>query len=197
MPKICNVEGCEKSVKAKGLCSKHYYRLSKYGDVEYVKVVQTGMKKKFPQEYRILSAIRNRCYNKRSEVYPRYGGRGIKVCKRWLGPRGIFNFLEDMGPRPGKEYTIDRIDNDKGYSPGNCRWATWTEQENNRRSNVLYEYKGKKMTLPQWARELGIGYGTLCYRKYKNRMSPPELFAPVDARYSHKKHYVEASSTLE
>lgn len=80
--------------------------------------------------YRAWRAMRNRCTNPRNANWPHYGGRGIKVCKRW----GDFeNFLKDMGQRPSPSYSLDRINNDLGYNPGNCRWATRTEQSRNRR----------------------------------------------------------------
>lgn len=76
----------------------------------------------------------NRCTNPKVADYPRYGGRGITVCERWLGEHGFANFLSDMGHRPagkGKDkMTLDRIDGDKGYSPENCRWATLHQQNN-------------------------------------------------------------------
>jgi len=79
-----------------------------------------------------------------------YFDRGITVCERWQ----LFeNFLADMGQRP-PGMTLDRIDNDKGYDPGNCRWATPTQQRNNRRDTKLYTYAGKKMTLTDWVREI-------------------------------------------
>lgn len=75
----------------------------------------------------------SRCYNKNSHNYRRYGERGIKVCKRW---QEYENFLIDMGRRPGKGYSIDRINNDGNYEPGNCRWATAKQQANNQRKRV-------------------------------------------------------------
>lgn len=77
-----------------------------------------------------------RCGNARNPGFANYGGRGITVCERWLS---FENFLADMGPRPTPAHSIDRIDNDRGYEPGNCRWATVTEQNRNRRSTKLNE----------------------------------------------------------
>lgn len=79
--------------------------------------------------------MRDRCLNEKYSNYPNYGGRGITVCERWLQPRGLgfLNFLADMGERPGPELSLDRIDNDGNYEPGNCRWATRSQQNANQR----------------------------------------------------------------
>lgn len=93
-----------------------------------------------------------RCTNPKNSAYATHGGRGIAVCERW---RTFANFLTDMGERPDG-LTIERIDNDRGYEPGNCRWATRKEQANNRRTSVLIEFRGESKCLSEWARAIGI-----------------------------------------
>lgn len=111
-------------------------------------------------EYRSWKTMRNRCNNPRTPDYADYGGRGITVCERW----GSFvAFLEDMGPRP-RGTTIDRIENDRGYEPGNCRWATVIEQANNRRNTRIVEFRGQRKTVRQWSAEVGLAWSAIQYR---------------------------------
>ena len=98
------------------------------------------------QEYGCWQAMKNRCNNKRNKTYLSYGGKGIRVCDRWEGEDGFINFLADMGKRPSPKHSIDRIDNDKGYYPENCRWATTLEQLYNRSVTKKYMHKGEKLT---------------------------------------------------
>jgi len=108
--------------------------------------------RKASPEYKTWIGMVKRCLNEKSHRYKNYGGRGIKVCERWL----LFDsFFEDMGVRPSPKHSIDRIDVNGNYEPVNCRWATVLEQAHNKTNSVFYEYDGKRQVLAEWARELG------------------------------------------
>jgi hypothetical protein len=131
-------------------------------------------------EYRAWQKLRDRCYNPRSQRYGRYGARGIKVCDSW---RDSFeNFYQDMGPRPSKAHSIERINNDGDYSPHNCKWATRTEQNRNRSDNIMLEYGGESMTMTEWSRRFGIGAKTLELRLKAGWTTEKALTTPVAAR---------------
>lgn len=110
-------------------------------------------------EYGVWKGIKKRCFNVKELHYKEYGERGITMCDRWKN--SFENFISDMGQRPGDEYTIDRIDFNGNYEPGNCRWVTMKVQGNNKRNNRIIEYRGIKKTLQQWADHLGINVSTL------------------------------------
>jgi hypothetical protein len=105
--------------------------------------------------------MKGRCQNPNNHKYPIYGARGIKVCDRW---QKFENFLADMGERPSKKYSIDRIDNDGHYTPDNCRWADRYEQQNNTRRNRLITINGETKTMSQWGRQFGISPDTIWNR---------------------------------
>ena len=88
--------------------------------------------KSYSKIYKIYSAMIQRCYNPKNEAWEYYGERGIKICKRWLGKKGFINFYQDMGDKP-KGLSLDRINNNKGYSKNNCQWSTPLQQVLNRR----------------------------------------------------------------
>jgi hypothetical protein len=122
------------------------------------------MKDKTPKsktvEYQAWSNMRARCLHSSNPGYVNYGARGIKVCDRWA--ESFDNFLEDMGPRPSSDHSLDRYpDNDGDYEPGNCRWATREEQMNNMRTNRSFEVGDEKLTISQGSKKLGINYSTL------------------------------------
>lgn len=113
-------------------------------------------------EYGIWQAMKRRCDTPSVNRYERYGGRGICVCDRWLND--FWTFYHDMGPRPSSDYSLERINNDGDYEPGNCVWATRKEQANNRSSNHLVEYEGEMLTISQLSDKTNIKQGTLWYR---------------------------------
>jgi hypothetical protein len=113
--------------------------------------------------YRRWSSMKSRCNNPNNIAYDRYGGRGIKVCDEW--DKSFIKFYEwaiQNGFR--EDLSLDRIDNNKGYSPDNCRWATRFEQARNVRRNHMITYNGKTQCIGAWAEETGIRRDTLLYR---------------------------------
>lgn len=115
--------------------------------------------------YQVWRGMLNRCYNEKLFSFRHYGGRGIKVCDRWLNGNsknlGFECFVQDMVARPSPKHSIERIDNNGDYCPENCRWATMAEQALNRRSTHSVEMNGKTQPIAAWARELGINVGTI------------------------------------
>ena len=129
--------------------------------------------------YRTWKGIKERCYNPHCFSYPRYGGRGIALGDEWLNNAQAFceyvSKLEHYGERG---YSLDRIDNNKNYEPENLRWATPKEQCRNRRSNIIVEYQGQKMTLVEASEKSGINRATLLARMYRGETGE-YLFRPV------------------
>lgn len=150
--------------------------------------------------YNVWSSMKGRCLNRRTAAYKDYGGRGITVCDRWLDFR---LFLGDMGEPPAG-MTLDRIDNDKGYEPSNCRWATRTEQSLNRRSNHLLTIDGVTKPLSLWAADTGLTYATLHQRIYAYGWTPEAAVKTPVVRQRKRKagafcaqHGVELHETIK
>ena len=104
------------------------------------------------REFMCWKGMLKRCSNKNNKDFKHYGGRGIRVCNRW---KKFENFYADMGPRPSKKHTIERIKNGRGYWPSNCKWSTMKEQLGNTRRNHWIRFNGQKMYLSQWSRKTG------------------------------------------
>lgn len=112
-------------------------------------------------EYRTWQGMKTRCSNPNATGYARYGGRGIAVCDAWKSATGFRAFMADMGPKPMPGHSIDRIDPNGNYEPGNCRWATKMEQNSNTRRCHPLTIDGESATIAEWARRLGVPVRTL------------------------------------
>lgn len=137
------------------------------------------------REYSIWKGIKARCLNPNIPNYNTYGGRGIKVCDRWLK---FENFLADMGKCPGKEYSLDRINNDGDYCPENCRWATWIEQCNNQRKTIRVTINGQTHSLAEWCRLRGADYG-IARRRYVRGVRGEDLFMVQVHKRNRNRHF--------
>lgn len=113
-------------------------------------------------EYNTWHGIKGRCLSPTDKAFPRYGGRGITICERWRD--SFANFLADMGPKPSTQHSVERIDNNKGYSPENCVWGTSAEQTRNTRYNRKLTLNGETLCMTDWATRLGMGVDTLFQR---------------------------------
>lgn len=129
-------------------------------------------------EYRAWSAMKSRCSNANVKCSAHYLGRGVTVCADW--EQSFDSFLSHVGYRPSDKHSLDRIDNNGNYEPGNVRWATQREQLLNRRGTRTLEINGEQVALSECARAAGLRYGTLMERVKAGRVGP-ELVLPTSA----------------
>lgn len=151
--------------------------------------IHNHLRKKYPYEYKTYYQILARANDKNN---PHYGGRGIKVCNRWLGDDGFVNFMHDMGPRPvviiknKSVFSIDRIDVNKDYSPENCRWADNATQSRNRTDNHYVMYKGERMCISDACKKAGLKRTTVFERIKKGASVDEALTMPLGEWTCHK-----------
>ena len=139
-----------------------------------------GKESQRSRTWKAWRSMRRRCYEKTRENYHRYGGRGIRVCKRWKD--SFENFLADMGECPAG-CTLDRFpDNDGNYEPGNCRWATGKEQSRNTARNLWLTYKGETLCLKDWLIRLKVAKTT--FRRWFDKYGMDGAVARCEARLS-------------
>lgn len=131
----------------------------------------------YTPEYRAWQTMRLRCTNPENRAWASYGGRGITVCARWLDDPSAF--VADMGPKPTPRHEIDRIDNDRGYSPDNCRWTTRSENDRNRRSTTWVMFRGTRRRLIDLCDEYGVPGDTARWRIRKGWPVEVALETPV------------------
>lgn len=144
--------------------------------------------------YRTWAHIHDRCYKPHAAGYKNYGGRGITVCERW---HTFANFHADMGDRP-EGLTLDRWPDGNGnYEPGNCRWATMTDQIKNRCKTIWITYQGETLCAKDWAKRLGLNYGTVKSRLKRGWPHEMVLTYPMSASNGSKFRQMYACSRNE
>jgi hypothetical protein len=137
----------------------------------------------YTPEYKVWNNFKNRCTNPKANNYHRYGGRGIKVCDEWQKFEG---FIKDMGKRPTKYHTIERVDNDGDYCKDNCKWVTRGEQARNRSTNVFVVFDGRRRVIKDVAKEVGLTH-QLILRRMSKGMTLQEA---INKQYKYNKQNV-------
>jgi hypothetical protein len=151
---ICAAEGCVQPILARGWCVTHYSRFRRHGDpLGGGPYITFDGRRKHPL-WGIWHMMISRCHYEDNESFHRYGGRGIQVCAEWRND--FWAFVRDIPPRPSPKHTLGRIDNNKGYSPGNVEWQTYAKQNRNYRRNVFLTIDGRTQVMADWADERGI-----------------------------------------
>lgn len=146
-------------------------------DVKYVHV-KKGAGSKHPKLYSVYRGMKRRCYSKKCEKYPYYGGRGVTICIEWLNDFETFvSWAMENGWDETK--TIDRIDVNGNYEPKNCRWVNQKTQVNNQRKNIRLDYMGENITLAQFCEKTGTGYDRARYLIFRKGMSAEEALKAI------------------
>lgn len=142
-------------------------------------------------EYSSWHAMKSRCLDPKHVAYKRYAGNGITICPEWID--SFDQFYIDMGLRPGKAFTLERVNNNKGYCKENCRWATRKEQNNNRRNTIIIEIDGVYKSLTQWCQELNLNYHAI-WRRIHRHGDDPQKALLYEAKPVNKKIEVNGRS---
>jgi hypothetical protein len=135
----------------------------------------------------VYRCMRDRCLNKNRAAFKNYGGRGIKICNRWLGEEGFKNFLEDMGTPLSIRHQLDRINNDGNYESSNCCWTTNKENNWHKQDSHMLTLNGRTQCGSAWVEELGIDKSTLWKRVRLGWSDEKVLTTPIDQRFSSKR----------
>lgn len=177
------------------------YKYTNTGKIKGKRYCEIGDNKLKKQLSRVLSCMITRCYNTNHKEYKKYGAKGITICKGWIGTKGLDNFYEwaikngFSGEKDSKGYnilSIDRIDNNKGYSPENCRWATRKQQSQNKSKTIWIEYKGEKNTLKSFCERFNLDYHPVFLRIYRRKWSIEKaLSTPIK-----KNHQIEYNGQI-
>lgn len=186
--RTCVAAGGDLKRRPNASCGCQHRRLASEANKTHGHVVN----KKPSPEYHSWQNMRARCLNKNHPRYGDYGGRGIRICKRW---RDSFeNFLSDMGGKPSRSHTIERKDNDGPYSPGNCRWATKKEQNQNTRASHFLAHVGITLTIAQWSERTGLPASVIQTRISRGWTAEESLTIP--ASKTHKISHIRGGGLI-
>jgi hypothetical protein len=171
---LCQCDcGKQKLIRGPNLCNG---QAKSCGCSHFKHNAYTGRGNKTGPEYRAWSGMLQRCTNPKAREFVFYGARGIRVCDRW---KDAAMFLADMGPRPSPQHSLDRIDNNGNYEPGNCRWATRIEQARNKRSNRVLIVEGRALPISEWAEATGLLNTTIRERIRRGWSPRKAVLTPV------------------
>lgn len=175
---ICSVRDCKRPSRSKKLCSIHYWRKNHWGHTGQAKPLRERHGMYYSPEYRIWSNMITRCTNVKRSDYKNYGGRGIKVCNSW---RESFEaFYRDIGKRPSKMHSIDRIDVDGNYEPGNVRWTLRAAQNQNQRIKKL---AGAYKSGNSWTSTICINYKVKYLGSFKTAEAAHAAYLKAKSEY--------------
>jgi hypothetical protein len=172
----CSYPGCDNQHQAKGYCWKHYKRVQRNGDAGIINLPKDwGERVKHPL-YQTWCGMRQRCNNQNSKDYKNYGGRGISICEKW---EDFWAFVKDVGVKPSKEFTLDRIDCDGNYEPANVKWSTPAQQAQNKTNSVVTKEEAriikilnsKGMTAVDISKTIDMPYDNVYSVIHKNTFS--------------------------
>lgn len=152
-----------------------------------------GERQAHPVHYRIWLGMIHRCENPKHSQFANYGARGIKVCKRW---QTFQHFIADMGERPSPKHSVDRRNNDLGYSKHNCRWATPKEQANNKRKTLFVVYNGERVGLGALLSKVGLKQDIFERRLRKGMTVEQAVALPRMSTYEARRYYREFEKEL-
>lgn len=168
----CSIADCSGTLYRKGFCGAHYGRWYRYGDPAVVRLQRHGKSK--TKTHKTWDSMVQRCTNPRHIYFRYYGGRGITICPRWR--ESFLAFLEDMGERPTPTSSIDRIDPNWGYEPGNCRWIEKRDQGATRRNVAHVTIESATHTIPEWAALSGTPSWTIRTRLARGESTHQAVF---------------------
>lgn len=185
--KECSIDSCNNLNSSKGLCQKHARALNLYGDALHCDKIKE--RQKFIREHsanKTYYAIHWRVSPNNKQCKKNYYDRGITVCDRWKGENnGLENFINDMGEKPTSEHSLDRIDNDKSYSPDNCRWANNKVQARNQQNTVKVIFNGEEICLRDFCENKKYNFN-LIYRRILRGMTLEEAIIARKHRHYHE-----------